>query len=131
VSLEQWRENKDALAGREIGVRLLSDQHPESIADDLQHFNVIALDFPGYRDGRAYSYARILRDRYGYQGEVRAVGDVLLEQLHYMQRTGFDAFEVAGDTPLEDWQVADSDFSNWYQPTNDGRATIRDLRRNK
>jgi len=128
VSLEQWREHKDALAGREVGVRLLSDQHPESIADDLEHFSVIALDFPTYRDGRAYSYARILRDRYGYKGELRAVGDVLLEQLHYMHRIGFDSFDVAGDQPLEDWQAADADFNNWYQPTNDGRTTIRDRR---
>ncbi|MDG1462701.1 MAG: DUF934 domain-containing protein [Gammaproteobacteria bacterium] len=132
VSLEQWREQRDTLSSRadEIGIVLKSDQHPESIADDLSSFAVIALDFPAYGDGRAYSYARILRDRYSFDQELRAVGDVLLEQLHYMHRVGFNAFEIVGDTDLEDWKVAASDYTVWYQPTNDGRKTIRDLRNN-
>ena len=133
VTLEQWREHRDALIARDgaIGVALASDQHPVSIADDLEHFNVIALEFPTFRDGRAYSFARLLRDRYGYQGELRAIGDVLLEQLHYMQRVGFDAFEVVGDDAIAAWQTAADDFTHWYQPTNDGRSTIRDLRKSK
>ncbi len=131
VSLEQWREHRDALSNRvdDIGVVLKSDQHPESIADDITHFAVIALDFPAYGDGRAYSYARILRDRYSFDKELRAVGDVLLEQLHYMHRVGFNAFEIVGDNDLEDWKVAAADYTVWYQPTNDGRKTISDLRR--
>lgn len=133
VSLEQWREHRDALTNRadEIGVVLKSDQHPESIAGDFTHFAVIALDFPTYADGRAYSYARILRDRYSFDKELRAVGDVLLEQLHYMHRVGFNAFEIVSAKNLEDWKVAASDYTLWYQPANDGRKTIRDLRNSR
>ena len=57
-------------------------------------FALIALEFPKFRDGRAYSYARLLRERYGFKGELRAVGDVLMEQLFFMLRTGFDAFDI-------------------------------------
>jgi len=130
VSLEQWREHESTLQGRELGVRLLSDQHPESIAADLNNFAVIALDFPAFTDGRAYSYARVLRDNYGYTGEIRAVGDVLLEQLHYMSRVGFDAFEISDERGLADWNAANSDFSVFYERTNDGHQSIRELRKN-
>ena len=82
-------------------------------------------------DGRAYSYARLLRNHYGYQGELRAVGDVLLEQLHFMQRVGFNAFAINGNSPLEDFEIADRDFSAWYQPSTDRRATAIQLRHRK
>src|SRR5690606_10346794 len=80
VSLEQWQTQREALLerGTPLGIRLHSDQHPEAIAGDLSHFDVVALEFPKFRDGRAYSYARLLRERYGFKGELRAVGDVLL-----------------------------------------------------
>jgi len=131
VSLEQWSEHRDALLARgtQLGVTLKSDQHPDSIADDLQHFAVVALEFPAFTDGRAYSYARILRDQHGFAKELRAVGDVLLEQLLYMNRVGINAFDIVGDNDLEQWKVAAADYTVWYQPTNDGRASIRDLRR--
>jgi len=105
VTLEQWRAQRGALAARgaPLGVRLHSDQSPELIADDLAHFDLVALEFPKFRDGRAYSYARLLRERYGFKGEVRAVGDVLMEQLLFMLRTGFDAFDVQGDDPRALW----------------------------
>ena len=124
VHLEQWRTHRDALSGRAaVGVRLKSDESPELIADDLGRLAVVALEFPAFRDGRAYSYARILRERYGFKGEVRAVGDILREQLHFMLRTGFNAFELAGDDPLGQVRAATEDFSVWYQPTGDGRET--------
>ena len=130
VSLEQWSEHRDALLARgtQLGVALKSGQHPDSIADDLQHFAVVALEFPAFTDGRAYSYARILRDQHGFAKELRAVGDVLLEQLLYMNRVGINAFDIVGDNDLEQWKVAAADYTVWYQPTNDGRKTIRDLR---
>lgn len=130
VSLDQWLANLDALIARSspIGIRLRSTQHPEVIADDLDHFVLIALEFPVFKDGRAYTYARLLRERWGFKGELRAVGDVLLEQLHFMQRVGFDAFELASEDPLKDWQTATSEFSTWYQATGDGRAPARELR---
>ena len=114
-----------------LGVRLHSDQSPELIADDLKHFAVVALEFPKFRDGRAYSYARLLRERYGYEGELRAVGDVLLEQVFFMLRTGFDAFDIQGDDPLGAYRTALGEFSVWYQPTGDGRPTALQLRHRK
>ena len=125
VHLEQWRTHRNELSGRgsAVGVRLKSDESPELVANDLGRFAVVALEFPAFRDGRAYSYARILRERYGFEGEVRAVGDVLREQLHFMLRTGFNAFEIAGDDPLGQIRAAMEDFSVPYQPTGDGRTS--------
>lgn len=133
VSLAQWQAQRDALIARgtPLGIRLHSDQPPELIAADLPHFSLVALEFPKFRDGRAYSYARLLRERYGYTGELRAVGDVLLEQLFFMMRTGFDAFEIASADPLGDYKIALADFSVWYQPTADGRPTAMQLRHPK
>jgi uncharacterized protein (DUF934 family) len=133
VSLEQWQANRDDLLkrGTPLGIRLHSDQPPELIADDLAHFAVVALEFPKFRDGRAYSYARLLRERYKFTGELRAVGEVLLEQLFFMLRTGFDAFDVQGADPLKDYRTALADFSVWYQPAADGRPTVMQLRRAK
>jgi uncharacterized protein (DUF934 family) len=131
VSLEQWQNNRDELLARgtPLGIRLRSDQAPELIADDVQRFALIALEFPKFRDGRAYSYARLLRERYGYKGELRAVGDVLLEQLFFMLRVGFDALDVQqSPDPVAAIQTATSDFSDWYQPTADGRKTSMQLR---
>jgi uncharacterized protein (DUF934 family) len=126
VSIEQWRVHKDELAARPdaCGVVLRSDEKPENIADSLDQLAVIALDFPAFGDGRAYSYARLLRDQYGYEGELRAVGDVLLEQLHFMHRVGFNAFQIKSDHAIKDWEIAAADVSVWYQPTCDGRTTV-------
>ncbi len=131
VSLAQWQAAAAELRGRDLGIRLRSDESPELIADDLSAFSVIALEFPVFRDGRAYSYARILRESYGYTGELRAVGDVLLEQLHFMIRVGFDAFELQGDDPEGAWRTAAEEFSAWYQPGSDDRPTAMQLRLQK
>ena len=131
VNLAQWQAQRDALLARgtPLGLRLHSDQSPEAIADDIQHFALIALEFPKFRDGRAYSYARLLRERYGFKGELRAVGDVLMEQVFFMVRTGFDAFDLQqSPDPVADFQTALRDFSVWYQPTGDGRPTAMQLR---
>jgi uncharacterized protein (DUF934 family) len=76
VTLDRWRAERGELGqpGRALGIRLRSDESPAEIAEDLQHFALIALEFPVFRDGRAYSYARLLRERYGYAAELRAVG---------------------------------------------------------
>jgi uncharacterized protein (DUF934 family) len=133
VNLDQWKAHRDELLqrGTPLGIRLHSDQPPELIADDLPRFAVVALEFPKFRDGRAYSYARLLRERYGFKGELRAVGEVLLEQLFFMLRTGFDAFDIQSANPLEDYRTALADFSVWYQPAADGRPTAMQLRRGK
>lgn len=133
VSLEQWQAQRADLLkrGTPLGIKLHSDQPPALIAGDLEHFAVVALEFPKFRDGRAYSYARLLRERYQFAGELRAVGEVLLEQLFFMLRTGFDAFDVQGADPLKDYRTALADFSVWYQPAADGRPTAMQLRRAK
>jgi len=130
VSLQQWDSQRDALLARNepIGIVLKSDEKPELIAADLKQFGTVALDFPAFGDGRAYSYARLLRDRYGYAGELRAIGDVLLEQLHFMHRVGFDAFLIDSDDAISAWKTALADLSVWYQPTGDGRASVVELR---
>ena len=131
VSLERWQTDREHLLQRSdpIGVLLKSDQFPDDIGEGLERLAVISLEFPAFRDGRAYSYARLLREKFAYRGELRAVGEVLLEQLHFMVRTGFDAFEIESDDPLGDFEVAAGDFSVWYQPTADGRETAFELRR--
>lgn len=129
VSFERWQAERDRDRADPVGVLLRSDQSPELVADDLGRIALVALEFPAFRDGRAYSYARILRERYGYEGEVRAVGDVLMEQLHFMLRTGFDAFEFESDDPMGQFETASREFSVWYQPTGDGRRTASERRR--
>jgi len=133
VSLEQWQANRAALVARKapLGIKLRSDQMPDAIASDVEHFDVIALEFPKFRDGRAYSYARMLRERYGYENELRAVGEVLLEQLHFMLRCGFDAFVITDPDPLAAYRAASGDYTVWYQPTGDGRPTAMQLRRQR
>jgi len=130
VTLDRWQAERGQLKQREalVGVRLKSDEPPELIAEDLEYLAVVALEFPAFRDGRAYSYARLLREQYRYAGEVRAVGDVLLEQLHFMVRVGFDAFELTGTDPARDFEIAQADFSVWYQPGADDRETAVELR---
>ena len=130
VDLDQWQTHREQLLQRDdpVGIKLESDQPPVLIAEDLASLAMVALEFPVFRDGRAYSYARLLREQYGFPGEIRAVGDVLLEQLHFMERTGFDAFELESDDPLGDLQVAAGDFDVWYQPAADGRKSALQLR---
>ncbi len=123
ISLQQWQTNRENLLRRTpaIGLRLNSDEHPEALGDDVHHFDMIALEFPSFRDGRAYSYARLLRERFGFKGEIRAVGDVLLDQLHFMERVGFDAFDIPGEDPLGTFKQAMGAFKVWYQPAADSR----------
>ncbi len=130
VTVATWTAQADTLAQRSdpVGVFLSSDESPEALADAVDKLQLIALDFPTFRDGRAYSYARLLRERYGYAGELRAVGDVQLEQLHYMERTGFNAFEIDSDDPERDLEIANRDFSTWYQPSGDRRRAATRLR---
>lgn len=131
VDLARWQTERDALIARDsdVGVWLASSEAPEAIEEDLPHLALVALEFPAFTDGRAYSSARLLRERHGYSGEVRAVGDVLVEQLHFMDRAGFSSFEFSSDQPEQDWLTAQSDMKIWYQPTGDERPTATQLRR--
>ena len=117
VPLGLWLESSHALKVRDggLGVWLQSHEQIEDIVDDLKYFQVIALDFPAFTDGRHFSSARLLRERYGYQGEIRAIGDVLRDQLFFMQRCGFDAYAVRPDRDPYDALKGLSDFSVTYQ----------------
>jgi uncharacterized protein (DUF934 family) len=108
--------------GRAVGVRLTSNEEAEALAYDLPRISLVALEFPKFRDGRAYSNARILRERYGFKGELRAVGDVLREQAHFMLRCGFDAFEPADGSSAQQWQAVTQRFRHVYQRAADARA---------
>jgi uncharacterized protein (DUF934 family) len=131
VPLSRWSTERDELLARgtPIGVRLASDELVSEIAPDLEHISLIALEFPTFRDGRAYSTARLLRERHGYSGELRAVGNVLRDQLMFMHRCGFDAFEVADANALDCWRKTLAEITVWYQPTADGRIPATALRR--
>ena len=98
-----------------VGIKVSGDVEPEVLADHLGNVDLIAIEFPVFRDGRGYSLARILRDRLGYQGELRACGDVLRDQLFYMQRCGFNSFEPREDRCIEDALNGLADFTVTYQ----------------
>lgn len=130
VSLARFQKERDALLARNtpIGVRLEAGQNPELLGADVSHFSLIALEFPKFRDGRAFSWARMLRTRLGFDGEIRAVGDFLYDQVNYQHRVGFDAWEVPDHFTLEMFQRALQEMTNVYQPSTDGKKTIRELR---
>lgn len=121
VPLDLWLEHAHALKARDggLGVWLESNEEVEAIADDLEHFQVIALNFPVFSDGRHYSSARLLRDRFGYKGEIRAIGDVLRDQLFFMKRCGFDAFALREDRDPYEALESLKDFSETYQAATD------------
>jgi len=107
--------------GARVGVRLEPDEPVEGLAYDLPRLALVALAFPKFRDGRAYSAATLLRERYKFTGEVRAVGDVLRDQALLMLRCGFDAFEPADGATVDDWSKALHRFRHVYQPAADRR----------
>jgi uncharacterized protein (DUF934 family) len=130
VSLERWKKERETLLARNtpIGVRLKSGEHPETIAGDLDRLALVALEFPVYRNGRAYSYARLLRERYGYKGEVRAVGAVLRDQFYFLVRCGFDALEVRDNITPDIFRESIGTFTYDYQPASDERPSVISLR---
>ncbi len=124
VPLAVWQVQRPALlqrlqASQEIAVWLAPDQPAELIADDAALFPLIAIDFPKFNDGRGYSAAYLLRSRYRYSGELRAIGDVLRDQLFYMQRVGFNAFATRADRSIQDALKGLTDFSEVYQASVD------------
>ena len=123
ISLQRFlNEGERLLAeGRKVGVRIEPDEPVEDIARDLPRISVVALAFPKWLLGQPFSSARILRERYGYDGEVRAVGEVLREQARFMVRCGFDAFEPADGSTPEAWGHVIGRFRHVYQRAADGR----------
>lgn len=120
VPLKVWQAQRETLQGRaEIGVWLNSDERAEELQGDLERFAVIAVNFPKFADGRGYSIAHHLRVRLGYRGELRAIGDVLRDQMFYMKRVGFDAFAPRADKDIHEALKGLSDFSVSYQGSAD------------
>jgi uncharacterized protein (DUF934 family) len=130
VSLARFQKEREALLARNtpLGVRLQSHENPELLGADVNRLSLVALEFPKFRDGRAFSWARMLRTRLGFTGEIRAVGDFLYDQVNYQRRVGFDAWEVPDHFTLEQFQRALTEMTNVYQPSTDGKKTIRELR---
>ena len=124
ISLARFQAEGDRLLseGRKVGVRLDSSEEVEALAYDLPRISVVALAFPKFRDGRHYSNARLLRERYRYAGEVRAVGDVLREQAGFMVRAGIDAFEPADGSAAQEWDAAAHRYRHVYQRAADDRV---------
>ena len=121
VSLADWHQHKAMLLGRggDLGVLLEPADDPHALAADLASLSLIAIRFPQFTDGRGYSSAYLLRQRLGWRGELRAVGDVLIDQLHYLARVGFDAFALRADQDPSRALAAFADFSEAYQASVD------------
>ncbi len=115
---QMYRSEADAHSG-DIGIWLNSDEDVAAIGPGYQDLPVIALNFPVFADGRSYSNARALRDELGYKGEIRAIGDVLRDQLYYMSRCGFNAFALRADQDTDTCLTAFDDFQNCYQGSVD------------
>lgn len=125
VPLAVWQTRRAQLQDRApLGVWLNSDAQADVLKDDLAHFDIIAVNFPIFTDGRGYSIAYNLRSRYGYIGELRAIGDVLRDQLFYMQRVGFNAFAVRADKNIHDALKGLTDFSEKYQASWDEKTPL-------
>jgi uncharacterized protein (DUF934 family) len=120
VPFQHFLANTDSiLATGNIGVWIDSDESPEELPANIEGLPVIAINFPKFIDGRGYSIARYVRERLGYTGELRAIGDVLLDQLFFLKRCGFSTFALREDQNVESATQYFSDFSEPYQAAND------------
>ena len=121
-----WKFFPDDIADYTGEVTIWLDSHEKvsDIRDPLDSFPLIALNFPAFSDGRSYTNARELRENLGYQGELRAIGDVLRDQLYYMHRCGFNAFQLRHDQDVEECVQAFNDFHTGYQASIDQPAPL-------
>jgi uncharacterized protein (DUF934 family) len=122
---DRFLKDADALLARggKVGVIWPNNRDVGELGPHLGKLAAVALLFPIFRDGRAYSQARLLRERYDYRGEVRATGQVLRDQFVFMLRAGFDTFEVKKQADAEAFAQTVKRYSVFYQPTGDGRIT--------
>jgi uncharacterized protein (DUF934 family) len=132
VSLDRWNEEQEALSAKrdagELGIQLRSEQTADLIADQANDFALIAVEFPKFADGRGYSAARLLRERFGFKGELRAVGDVLHDQLFFMDRCGFNSMDMRKD---QDLALAEQAFKTFSEPYQAGVSDPRPLYRRR
>lgn len=125
VPAERFLKDPEAVLARKekIGVIWPNSRDIDGLLPYLDRLAVVALVFPVFRDGRAYSQARLLRERHTFKGELRATGQVLRDQFLFMLRAGFDAFEVKKEKDAQVFADVAKRFSVFYQPTGDGRVT--------
>lgn len=119
VTLARWRAERETLSGRNapLGLLLPPGSTWEDVADDLSRFPVIALEMPKFADGRAFSIARLLRERDGYDGEIRAVGSYIIDQVPLMRRVGIDAFHTEDPTLIKALEAGEwPEVPHYYQP---------------
>ncbi|PAY09739.1 MULTISPECIES: DUF934 domain-containing protein [Bradyrhizobium] len=130
VTAERFLADPEALLRRagKVGVIWPNNRNLDELVPHLDRLATVALVFPTFRDGRAYSQARLLRERYGYDGELRATGQILRDQFVFMTRAGFDAFEVKKDADADAFAQTMKRYSVFYQPTGDGRVTALNRR---
>jgi uncharacterized protein (DUF934 family) len=130
ISAARFLQDPDAIARRhgKTGVVWPNNRDVDDLAPYLDRLAAVALVFPTFRDGRAYSQARLLRERFLYRGELRATGQVLRDQFVFMLRAGFDAFEVKKEADAEAFAQTAKRYSVFYQPTGDGRVTALNRR---
>lgn len=126
VPLNVWQSQKEQLSTRkaEVGVWLDSHELADQLGDDAQGLAVIAVNFPGFMDGRGFTAARLLRERYNFQGELRAIGGIIRDQLFYLQRCGFNSFAMNESVDLEAAMASFSDFSESYQAACDEKLPL-------
>jgi uncharacterized protein (DUF934 family) len=125
ISAARFLADAEALSRRlgKLGVIWPNNRDLDDLVPYLDRLAVVALVFPTFRDGRAYSQARLLRERYNYRGELRATGQVLRDQFVFMLRAGFDAFEAKKESDALAFATTAKRYSVFYQPTGDGRVT--------
>lgn len=120
IPADLWLENRDQFVGKsDIGVWLDSHEEPGILADHVHELTLVAVNFPKFSDGRGYSTARLLRERFGYKNELRAIGDVLLDQLQFMKRCGFDTYDLRADKDIRKAARSLNFFSQGYQAATD------------
>ncbi|MFZ4527605.1 MAG: DUF934 domain-containing protein [Undibacterium curvum] len=129
IPLKVWLLQRTALITRlqqqqDLAVWFSSDEAAQELAEDVSLFSLIAVDFPKFSDGRGYSIAYNLRSRLAYSGELRAIGDVLRDQLFFMQRVGFNAFATREDRSIQDALKGLTDFSDAYQTSWDQKNPL-------
>jgi uncharacterized protein (DUF934 family) len=125
VSAKRFLADADALIRRDgsLGIAWPNDRRAAELQPWLGHLALVALNFPKFRDGRAYSQARLLREQYGFGGTLRATGDVLRDQFTFLVRAGFDSFEVKKPADARMFAESVARYSVFYQPSADGRAS--------
>ncbi|MAA70795.1 MAG: oxidoreductase [Bermanella sp.] len=125
VAAQYWLDNQVALCERgNVSIIISGDTDLDALGAHLNKFEVIAVSFPAFADGRGYSQARLLKERYNYQGEIRAIGDVLLDQLHFMKRCGFDTFDLKDGLEAEKALQFFDTFSDPYQLAYDVKTPL-------